>query len=82
MDEVEYMYELNMPANMFTVVKKLPYKHRDRWRTVACELQEKRGQRATFTDIVDFIEKQVKLASDPLFGDIQAAPSITVNKDG
>lgn len=82
MDEVEYMYELNMPANMFTVVKKLPYKHRDRWRTVACELQEKRGQRATFTGIVDFIEKQVKIASDLLFGDIQAAPSITANKDG
>lgn len=81
MEEVEYLYELDMPANMLTIIKKLPYKHRDRWRTVACELQERRGRRAKFTDIVDFIERQVKIASDPLFGDIQDAPAVAATKD-
>lgn len=63
--------DLNVPTNMQTIVKKLPYKLRDRWRSVACELQEKFNRRATFHDIVNFVEKQVKIASDPLFGDIQ-----------
>lgn len=57
MEEVQYMYELDMPANMLTVVKKLSYKLRDRWRMVACDLQENRNQRATFIDIVNFIVK-------------------------
>ncbi|XP_039548042.1 uncharacterized protein LOC120493481 [Pimephales promelas] len=81
MDDVEYMEELNMPTTMLTIVKRLPYKYRDRWRTVACELQERSGQRAKFIDIVDFIERQVRIASDPLFGDIQDTPSTTANKD-
>lgn len=81
MEEVEYMYELDMPSNLLTIIKKLAYKHRDRWRTVACELQERCGQRATFTDIVDFIQRQVKIASDPLFGDIQDTQSVAATKD-
>ncbi|KAG1936405.1 hypothetical protein F2P79_018737 [Pimephales promelas] len=81
MEDVEYMEELNMPTTMLTIVKRLPYKYRDRWRTVACELQERSGQRAKFIDIVDFIERQVRIASDPLFGDIQDSPSTTANKD-
>lgn len=81
MEDVEYMEELNMPSTMLTIVKKLPYKHKDRWRTVACELQERSGRRATFTDVVGFIERQMKIASDPLFGDIQDTPSTTANKD-
>lgn len=40
MEEVQYMYELDMPANMLSIIKKLPYRLRDRWRTVACELQK------------------------------------------
>lgn len=71
MDDVQYMYELNMPANMLTIVKKLPYKLRDRWRTVACEIQERRRQRAVFSDLVHFIERQAKIVNDPVFGNIQ-----------
>lgn len=70
-EHIAYMKELDLPTNMRNVILKLPYKLRERWRTVACELQEKNGQRALFTDLVAFIEKQVKIASDPLFGNIQ-----------
>lgn len=73
MNEVQYMYELDMPANVLTIVKKLPYKLRDRWRTMACEIQERRNQRATFSDMVNFIEKQVRTVTDPVFGNIQDA---------
>lgn len=47
-------------------MKKLPYKLRDQW--------EKFRHRATFGDIVEFVERQVKITSDPQFGDILASP--------
>lgn len=71
MDDPKYLEELNMPANMKILSQKLPYKIRDRWRTKACEILEKTGQRARFLDIVKFIEHQVRINSDPVFGDIQ-----------
>ncbi len=66
-----YMQELNMPNNMRTVVMKLPFKLRERWREKACEIIELNQGRAKFSDIVDFIERQAKMASDPVFGCIQ-----------
>ena len=82
MDEIQYMSELNMPANMLTIIKKLPYKLRDKWRTVACDIHEERHHRATFPDIVDFVERQVKIAADPVFGNIQDSPKTMQSKNG
>lgn len=70
-EEFEYISELDMPANMQAVVQKLPYKLRERWRTRASELLECYRCRACFMDIVVFIERQVRIASDPIFGDLQ-----------
>lgn len=39
-EDVQYLLDLDMPSNMFSIVKKLPYWLRDRWRRDACELQE------------------------------------------
>lgn len=63
MNDVQYMYELDMPANML----------RDHWRTVACEIQERRRQRVVFSDLVHFIERQARIVTDPVFGNIQDA---------
>lgn len=70
LEEMESMEELNVTSNMRIIMMKMPYRLRERWRVVACELQEHRGYRALFHDLVNFIEKQVKIMSDPLFGDI------------
>ncbi len=43
-------------------------------RSVAWELQEHRSYRAMFPDFVAFIERHVKILSDPLFGDLQGTP--------
>lgn len=69
-EELQYLEELNMPANMKTVIQKLPYKLREKWRVKACEILDRDNQRACFTDIVKFIELQVRIAADPVFGDI------------
>lgn len=69
------LIDLNVPTNMQTIMKKLPYKLRDHWRSAACAIQEKFRRRATFSDIVEFVERQVKVASDPLFENKQDTPA-------
>lgn len=77
---IVHMKELDMPSNMRSIIMKLPYKLREKWRAVACELQEQTDQRAAFTDLVAFIEQQVKIASGPHFGNIQDLQSGTSSK--
>ena len=74
MQDMTYMRELDMPSNLLTIIKKLPYRLRDKWRSVVCDFQENHNRRATFKDIVVFLEKQVKIISDPIFGDIKDPP--------
>ncbi|XP_063058655.1 uncharacterized protein LOC134452219 [Engraulis encrasicolus] len=74
MEDLQHLEEMNVPSNLRLMMTKLPYKMREKWRTTAWELQEKRGSRARFSDFVIFIERQVKILSDPLFGDLQGTP--------
>lgn len=82
MSEICYMEELNIPSHMRQVIMKWPYKLRERWRTMVCELQERQGFRATFNDMVNFLEHQVKILSHPLFGDIADPQSSLAIKGG
>lgn len=76
MQELRYLDELNIPANMKIIIQKLPYKLREKWRVKACDIFETHGRRAGFKDIINFVEYQVKIVSDPTFGDIQDTPVI------
>lgn len=80
MEDVQYLSDMDMPSNMLSIIKKLPYKLRDKWRNHACELQERHNRRAKFTDIANFIERQVKILTDPVFGNIQDSQSTNINK--
>lgn len=77
---IQYMRELDMPGNLRTILMKLPYKLREKWRNVACDILEQTGCRAVFADFVNFIEKQVKIVSDPLFGNIHDISSTSHSK--
>lgn len=67
--DIQCLQELNMPANMKTVILKLPFKLREKWRELACGILEQQHRRAQFTDLEEFIERQVRIVSDPIFGD-------------
>ena len=56
---------------MKQIVSKLPYKLRERWRTVVSDIMEQTQQRPKFNDLVRFVEKQSKIMQDPVFGDNQ-----------
>lgn len=73
MEHVTYMDEMNVASNMRAILLKLPHKLRDKWRNEVCELQELHGHQAKCSDLVYFTERQVKILSDPLFGNIQDA---------
>ncbi len=76
MSDMDYMEEFNAISNMGNIIHKLPYKLREKWCTVAHELQEQRGCRVKMLDLIAFIEKQARIAADPVFGDIQGAPNV------
>lgn len=71
MEGLGHLHGLHLPANMLTIIiitiimitmiKKLPYKFRDTWRTVAYELKDRHNWRVTFSDITNFIERQVRI---------------------
>lgn len=69
-NDVDYMSEMNNPTNMKSILYKLPYKLKEKWRNHAYSIQERKGTRAKFPDLVEFIYQQAKVANDPLFGDI------------
>ena len=50
MEDVQYLHDLDVPSNMLNIIMKLPYKFRDKWRSQACELQERQQRRAKFSD--------------------------------
>lgn len=71
MMDMEYLEEMNSPSNLRIVAYKLPFKLHERWRVLAFEIQEREGRRAKFSDLVMYINRQAKIASDPLFGDVK-----------
>lgn len=69
--EVNYMEELDDVVNLKATVAKLPFKLYERWRSVACSVQEQFINRVKFKNLFGFINEQVKIALYPVFGDIK-----------
>ena len=70
MKNMEYLEEMNSPSNLRIVLSKLPFRLRERWRVIAFDIQEREGRRAKFSDLTMYINRQARIASDPLFGDV------------
>ncbi|XP_071088902.1 uncharacterized protein [Haliotis cracherodii] len=68
MTDIDYLRELEHPKNIRELIQKLPYKLRERWRTVSFNILERRN--VTFADLVGFVDKQAQILSSPLFGNI------------
>lgn len=66
MTEIKYIEEMNIPSNKRHVIMKFPYKLRERWRSGAGKVEERLGHRTLFPDMVDFLEKRVKVLAHPL----------------
>ena len=69
MKEVNFLEELETPSHLRTMVSKLAFKLRDRWRTISCDVQERSKRQAKFKDLVEFVERQYQVILDPFYGD-------------
>jgi hypothetical protein len=76
MKDMEYLEEVNSPSNLLIVVSKLPFRLCERWRVIAFDIQERDGRRAKFSDLLTYINRQAKIASDPLFGDVKESSEV------
>lgn len=81
MKDMDYLEEMNSPSNLRIVVYKLPFRLRERWRVIAFDIQEREGRRAKFSDLVMYINRQAKIASDPLFGDVKDSSEVKVKSN-
>lgn len=71
MQDLEYMQEIDHASHIQVLVSKLPYKLRDRWRTKTDIIQEEIGRAVRFVDLVEFVEKQARIISNPIYGNVQ-----------
>lgn len=74
MEDMKYSHEIILSSNLKILVMKLLYKLRERWRSYVWDFQENQNNRSQFKDLVLFVERQVKIASNPVFRDIQDKP--------
>ena len=66
----------SMPHGMATVdsktirqlVEKLPYHMVDKWRRLADTLEQEQERMASFSDFVQFVEKEARIAANPTYG--------------
>ncbi|KAK3890499.1 hypothetical protein Pcinc_005579 [Petrolisthes cinctipes] len=60
--------EIEHPKTMRKIIEKLPVFMQDRWRRIADNIAEKDYRSVAFSDLVDFVEKESRILSNPLFG--------------
>ena len=69
-DELTSLNQLNSPKEMMSIVQKLPYKYREKWRNFAHNIIEN-GGRVLFKHLVKFVETQASIVNLPIFCDIK-----------
>ena len=66
-ENVEAARLLEYSENLKLLVKKLPYYLHEKWRNIVYDLKEK-GQIVKFHHLVNFVCKEAKKATDPIYG--------------
>ena len=69
LQDLNQAHELDHSNNIRTVISKLPYRLRDKWRNKADYLMED-GEVIKFSHVVDFVEVQARIATNPVYGNL------------
>ena len=72
MEDISALTEVNHPKNMQRIVGKLPHALQEGWRRSAFALT-RRNLNPSFQDVVEFVEREVEVATDPVFGAAEMA---------
>ena len=68
--DLNYVHELDHTANIRAIVMKLPYRLRVAWRVKVDQIMEDGGHAVKFKHLVDFVERQARIVSNPVYGDV------------
>ena len=60
--------ETDHPRTLRKIVEKLPFHLHDRWRRLADAAMEHEQRRVTFSDLVEFVDREARIAANPLYG--------------
>jgi hypothetical protein len=63
--------ELDHVSSIRVLVSKLPYRMKDKWRNIVDNIEEVKMRSVKFNDLVDFIDKQARVETNPAYGDIR-----------
>ena len=69
----QYSSKFDQPDNIQKLILKLPYSMRERWRRVVDDIMELQGRPVKFDDLVSFIDREARIATNPVF--VQIAES-------
>lgn len=73
--DLNYISELDHTTNIKVIVMKLPHRLRDKWRFKVDQIMEVEGDAVRFSDLVDFVERQSRILSNPIYGDVTSRES-------
>ena len=72
MTSSQYSSKSDKPGNIQKVVFKLPFSMRERWCRCADDIMEIESRPVKFSDLVTFVDREARIANDPVFGNISA----------
>lgn len=70
MSDLKYLDEMENASNTRMIISKLPYRLRERFRSVTIVIQKRQDRRSKFKYVVTFVNTQAEMASHPVFGEI------------
>lgn len=73
--EIGYLSKIENPDTLKTIVNRLPYGLRQRWRDVADNITENVGREITIEDLSDFVTAKARAATHAIFRDISSQSS-------
>ncbi|XP_054763530.2 uncharacterized protein LOC129270153 [Lytechinus pictus] len=80
--DLQMLCEVDHSQSIKQVIGKLPYKLRERWRVLADDILEEKERNVTFADVVKFVTKQARIATNPVYGDLLKYQTKQTGKSG
>ena len=78
----QYSSKFNQPDNIQQLILKLPYSMRERWRRVVDDIMELQGRPVQFDDLVSFVDREARIAPNPVFGGITESSKMVEARSG
>ena len=66
----QYASKFDQPGNIQKLIFKLPFNMRERWRRSADDIMERQFRPVEFNDLVAFMDREARIATNPVFGNI------------